>query len=156
MFRPRALPSVLNGEDVCSNRKPGPTAAKCKLSSSRKAWLGSHRAESPPDTPPGERPTSFFGEETRMRADKLFGASNNWVVRSNDGSAAILANDPHLQLMAPSIWVLSRLQWRDNSGKEHKTSGASLIGLPGTVTGHNSNIAWGVTNTGVDVHICTR
>ena len=31
--------------------------------------------------------------------------------------------------------------------------GASFVGVPGVVLGHNDNIAWGVTNTGADVQV---
>ena len=78
------------------------------------------------------------------------GASNNWVVgpsltRSNK---PILCNDPHLQLTAPSIWIMTHINIKDI---EEDLWGASFVGLPGIVIGRNSNIAWGVTNTAVDV-----
>ena len=72
------------------------------------------------------------------------GASNNWVVgpsltRSNK---PILCNDPHLQLTALSIWIMTHINIKDI---EEDLWGASFVGLPGIVIGRNSNIAWGVT-----------
>ncbi|MCW5958582.1 MAG: penicillin acylase family protein [Pyrinomonadaceae bacterium] len=75
-------------------------------------------------------------------------ASNNWVVsgkRTLDGKP-ILANDPHLDGTAPSIWYLSNL-----SSPKGRVSGVTFPGTPGIVLGHNEFIAWGATNLGPDV-----
>ncbi len=75
-------------------------------------------------------------------------ASNNWVVapwRSKSGGA-LLANDPHLRLTAPSIWILMELE-----APGFHAVGASFPGVPGIVIGRNDRIAWGVTNMGADV-----
>lgn len=75
------------------------------------------------------------------------GMSNNWVV---DGAKSVtgkplLANDPHLPLQMPSLWYESHLitpTWQ--------AAGVSLPGVPLIVIGHNTEIAWGVTNAFVD------
>lgn len=75
------------------------------------------------------------------------GGSNNWVVspaKSATG-AAILANDPHLGVSIPGIWLLMHLQ-----APGYNVIGASLPGLPGIVIGRNENIAWGFTNSFAD------
>jgi penicillin amidase len=75
-------------------------------------------------------------------------ASNNWVIapqRSATGRA-ILCDDPHLPLQVPAVWYLNHL-----SGGEYEVAGASLVGLPGVVVGHNRDIVWGVTNGMTDV-----
>lgn len=74
--------------------------------------------------------------------------SNNWVV---DGTRSVtgkplLANDPHLSIQMPSIWYEIGLH-----GAGFDVVGASLPGAPGVVIGHNSRIAWGMTNVGPDV-----
>jgi penicillin G amidase len=77
-------------------------------------------------------------------------ASNNWVIgaeRSGTGSP-ILANDPHLDLKVPSVWQLQVLHCE--SCNIHAKGGA-MPGIPGILTGHNHKIAWGVTNTMLDV-----
>ncbi len=78
----------------------------------------------------------------------LLEASNNWVLsgsRTKSGKP-LLANDPHLRLMSPGIWMFMELK----SPGFHAT-GVTFPGLPGVVIGHNDRIAWGVTNVGADV-----
>jgi penicillin amidase len=75
-------------------------------------------------------------------------ASNNWVIagsRTRSG-APILANDPHLDLYCPGIWLTFRLEWDGRWAQ-----GVACPGLPGLVIGHNERIAWGITNLGTDV-----
>jgi penicillin amidase len=70
-------------------------------------------------------------------------ASNNWVVsgsRTTTGKP-LLANDPHLQSSAPSIWYMVHL-----SMPGLRAAGVSVAGLPGIAIGHNEHIAWGVTS----------
>lgn len=83
-----------------------------------------------------------------MLARGAIPASNNWVIaphRSATGRA-ILCDDPHLPLQAPAVWYLNHL-----SAGDLDVAGASLVGLPGVVVGHNRDIAWGVTNGMTDV-----
>jgi len=75
-------------------------------------------------------------------------ASNNWVVsgeRSFSGKP-ILANDPHLPHMAPSVFHLIHL-----AGAGYDAIGASLPGVPFLILGHNRHTAWAVTNCQADV-----
>jgi penicillin amidase len=58
----------------------------------------------------------------------------------------ILANDPHLGITTPSIWILMHLKSANTD-----VIGASFPGFPGLLSGHNERIAWGVTNGGTDV-----
>jgi len=74
--------------------------------------------------------------------------SNNWVIngaRSVTGKP-LLANDPHLSPMMPSIWYENHLV-----GGDFAVTGASMPGIPGVVLGHNHRIAWGATNAYPDV-----
>ncbi|MCG3174520.1 MAG: Acyl-homoserine lactone acylase QuiP [Myxococcota bacterium] len=69
--------------------------------------------------------------------------SNAWVVgpsRTASGHA-ILCNDPHLAMQAPSVWYETRLH---SPGVD--VAGMGIPGLPGVVIGHNQRIAWGLTN----------
>ncbi len=69
--------------------------------------------------------------------------SNAWAAgagRSSDG-AALLANDPHIDLTVPGIWYLVDLQ----SPQLH-CAGAAIPGIPGIALGHNERIAWASTN----------
>jgi penicillin amidase len=75
-------------------------------------------------------------------------ASNNWVISGSHTATGkpLLCNDPHLQITTPSIWLLMHLECPDMS-----VVGATAVGLPGVTIGRNQDIAWGVTNTFVDV-----
>jgi penicillin amidase len=88
---------------------------------------------------------------------KLLGegvGSNNWVVdgtRTTTGKP-LLANDPHLDISMPSIWYANALHCSPVSDAcPYDVIGYTFPGVPGVVIGHNSRIAWGVTNTGPDV-----
>ena len=74
-------------------------------------------------------------------------ASNAWVLSGKHTKTGkpILANDPHLELAAPGIWFLVRMETPDLS-----LSGATAPGVPFLVLGHNSHIAWGFTTTHSD------
>jgi penicillin amidase len=80
--------------------------------------------------------------------------SNDWVVgpsRSASGHP-ILANDPHLAMMMPSIWYLAGLHCRPVSAAcPYDVVGVGFPGTPGIVLGHNARIAWGFTNVNPDV-----
>lgn len=68
--------------------------------------------------------------------------SNNWVVagaRTQSGRP-LLANDPHLDASLPSHWYLIAAR-----GPEQMVAGASLVGGPSVLAGHNGHLAWGLT-----------
>ena len=75
-------------------------------------------------------------------------ASNNWVVSGKHTASGkpLLANDPHLQASAPSIWYMVHL-----SAPGLRVAGVTAPGGPGVIIGHNDHIAWGMTNVGPDV-----
>jgi len=80
------------------------------------------------------------------------GASNNWVVagtRTRSGKP-LLANDPHLELTAPSLWYLAHLAL-GKSNAPVNVVGATLAGIPLVMLGRTDTLAWGFTNTGADV-----
>ncbi len=73
--------------------------------------------------------------------------SNNWAVSSNlTGADAILANDPHLSITVPAIWLGFQLV-----GPGENAVGVTFPGAPGVVLGHNPYIAWGATDSDVQV-----
>ncbi len=80
--------------------------------------------------------------------------SNSWVVsgaRSTTGKP-LLANDPHLGVSQPGVWIQNSLSCRTVSPTcPMNVSGYSFAGVPGVVIGHNADIAWGFTNLGPDV-----
>ncbi|NGO41205.1 penicillin acylase family protein [Streptomyces ureilyticus] len=80
--------------------------------------------------------------------------SNSWVIGGAHtiSGKPLLANDPHLSPSLPSVWYQMGLHCRSVSDKcQYDVSGYTFAGLPGVIIGHNQNIAWGMTNSGVDV-----
>jgi penicillin G amidase len=80
--------------------------------------------------------------------------SNNWAVSgalTADGRA-IVANDMHLAIRVPNTWYRASMEWPDpnNSAEPYRLIGVTLPGVPALVTGSNTHIAWGFTNTWAD------
>lgn len=73
--------------------------------------------------------------------------SNSWVVspEKTTNKKAWLANDPHLGLQLPSIWIEMHLK-----AGLFEVMGFSLPGSPGIIIGRNNSIAWGLTNGMID------
>lgn len=70
--------------------------------------------------------------------------SNNWVVAGSKTKSRkpILANDMHLGLNLPSLWIVMQLHSPDVN-----VMGYTFTGAPGIVEGLNDSIAWGFTNS---------
>lgn len=73
--------------------------------------------------------------------------SNAWAVagRLTTGGKPILANDTHLEYGIPATWHLVHLK-----APGLNVSGAALPGVPCVLSGHNEQIAWGITNLEAD------
>ena len=76
------------------------------------------------------------------------GASNAWAVAGERTATGkpILANDPHLGLMAPGLWV----SWPICPRRALRSSGPGIPGIPMPLLGHNGAVAWGLTTTNGD------
>lgn len=76
------------------------------------------------------------------------GGSNNWAAGPSKTASGkpILASDPHLGFVLPSVWYEIQL-----CAPGVNVYGVSLPGLPCVTIGFNQNIAWGVTNAATDV-----
>ena len=74
-------------------------------------------------------------------ASNVFGATKE---RSASGGS-ILANDPHFELSAPSLFYLARLQLKTGG-----IIGASVPGTPIILSGRNEKLAWGITASYLD------
>ncbi len=74
--------------------------------------------------------------------------SNAWAVAGSRAASGkpILATDPHLEFSIPSPWYLVHLK-----APGLDVTGATIIGLPAVIVGHNERIAWGATNLQFDV-----
>jgi len=97
-------------------------------------------------------PAAAFGKLLGGEASGL--GSNSWVVAGDHTAtgAPLLANDPHLGIQMPSVWYEIGLHCQPiGPDCAIDVVGASLVGTPGVVIGHNQRIAWGFTNLGPDV-----
>ena len=90
-----------------------------------------------------EQPKSLF----RLPSQTLAGASNVFAATKERSAAngALMANDPHFELSAPSLFYLARLQL-----KRGGAIGASVPGTPIILSGRNENLAWGITSSYLD------
>jgi penicillin G amidase len=80
--------------------------------------------------------------------------SNSWVVDGahSETGEPILANDPHLGVSLPGIWMQMGLHCRTvDDDCPLDVAGFTFSGVPGVIIGHNADIAWGFTNLGPDV-----
>ena len=70
--------------------------------------------------------------------------SNAWAVNGGAvaGGVAMLAGDPHLPQTIPSIWYQAAL-----AAPGLAVTGVTVPGLPGVLIGHNSHVAWSLTDT---------
>ena len=82
--------------------------------------------------------------------------SNSWVIggsRTQSGMP-LLATDLHLGVQMPSIWyevVLHAGTDTASGDRPFDAAGFSFAGVPGIILGHNSDIAWGLTNVNPDI-----
>jgi penicillin amidase len=119
----------------------------------------------PRDLPPSVRLPSGLAASTRgwSKATKgvlaLLGSppirgSNNWIVSPSLSATghALLANDPHLSLSAPSVFYMVQIDVTsgDEAADVH-AAGMAFPGIPGIVLGFNQNLAWGATTADYDV-----
>ncbi|TFF97104.1 MAG: penicillin acylase family protein [Promethearchaeota archaeon] len=112
----------------------------------------------------------FFLEPFFRRFEWGIG-SNNWVVGGANTTTGlpILCGDPHLMLMAPSVWYEAHLVCIDEEMEElrdprdpsikyyfkktYNSYGVSFPGTPVILIGHNEHCAWSETNVGSDSFI---
>ena len=86
------------------------------------------------------------------RAD-FASASNAWAAAPNRSAAGgtLLANDPHMDFTAPSLWYLARLQLTSGG-----VIGATIPGIPAILSGRSDALGWGITASyadDMDLHI---
>ena len=96
----------------------------------------------------GANPDKFHVLFPPVQGAYISPGSNAWAVSGThtaDGKP-MAANDPHLEYGIPGTWHLVHLKAPDLD-----VSGAALPGVPGVISGHNRQIAWGVTNLESDV-----
>jgi len=95
----------------------------------------------------GERSIATIGDGDAFGRNQIWtslsrSGSNSFVVhgdRAQSGSA-LIANDPHLGIFAPNVWILAGYQ-----SPNHHAVGLMFPGAPVINIGRNPNIAWGGT-----------
>jgi penicillin amidase len=113
----------------------------------------------PPAPPPEVVDLRARGPGPPHRALRLPGAesvragSNAWAVAGAHGAGGrgLLANDIHLRLAVPNIWYRASLAWTDAAGAARRVTGITLPGAPPVIAGTNGSVAWGFTNSYVDL-----
>ncbi len=73
--------------------------------------------------------------------------SNNWAVsgRLTSNGRALVANDMHLGHATPNIWYQARLRVTGDTPRD--LAGVTLPGAPFVISGSNTHVAWGYTNS---------
>ena len=73
--------------------------------------------------------------------------SNNWAVSGalTTTGRALVSNDMHLGHSVPNIWYQARL--RVDGAEMRDIAGVTLPGAPFVISGSNSQVAWGYTNS---------
>jgi penicillin amidase len=93
---------------------------------------------------------SFLSSNARLEKDTYNPrlGSNSWAVsgKKTKSGSPILANDPHLGLSFPCIWLEMQL-----SAPGMNVYGVSIPGAPAIIIGFNESVAWGITNGADDV-----
>lgn len=81
--------------------------------------------------------------ETTLPKPDPDNGSNNWAVSGSKTASgnAILANDTHLGLNLPSLWIMLQLH-----SPEVNVYGFTFTGAAGITIGFNDSISWGFTN----------
>jgi penicillin amidase len=110
--------------------------------------VGEFEADSPSQEPPATAIDPALVEWVSSFEAPPSVGSNSWVVSGEHTQSGqpILANDPHLTLMAPPVWYEMNLRTDDLSVR-----GVTFPGIPFVIIGENHAGAWGFTNTGTDV-----
>lgn len=94
----------------------------------------------------------LIGPALRKREER--GASNWWVIGGGKTASGkpILANDPHLGLDLPSVFMEAHIVSAESrNGATLNVVGSSVPGTPGIILGCNERQCWGLTTNPLDV-----
>lgn len=102
---------------------------------------------------PGLRDRQFAAADTAdpflwpLPHRDLAGASNAFAVAPDRAAAgaALLANDPHLGLSAPTLWYLARMELETGGA-----IGGTIPGIPVILAGRTERLGWGLTSAYLD------
>jgi len=107
-------------------------------------------AKQPSYTIPGYLDYAFLSANTVISESEWNPrlGSNSWAVSGAKTRSGfpILANDPHLNLSLPNVWMEMQL-----TAPGVNVYGVTIPGTPAIIIGFNEHIAWGITNGADDV-----
>ena len=106
-------------------------------------------AAAPPHAPPADSPVMQGLRALRRMTGQPAGepaGSNNWVMRAPLSAHALVANDPHLALQNPAIFMLMQV-----TTPTRNVGGVAFPGAPVIAIGHNDYLGWGNTVATFDV-----
>ncbi len=88
-----------------------------------------------------------FGPLNPVQPREMGGASNAWAAAPSRAAAgaSLLANDPHLDLSAPSVWYLARIDLRSGA-----VIGGTIPGMPAVLLGRSADLGWALTSSYLD------
>ncbi len=153
-YQPDLRPPILSDEEWRPGRAPAGSALPSSLAAAATAGDVARELSTP-----NARDAYAAVQQALDAVPELVGrgdgvGSNSWVVagsRTTTGGP-LLANDPHLGIGQPGIWIQNSLHCRAvGPACPLDVSGFSFAGVPGVIIGHNADIAWGFTNLGPDV-----
>ncbi len=136
---------LIGGTESWRPKQPIPVKALATLVNKQQATTNTANNDAMQQQP-------VLDQRASIDTNDLAPGSNAWVVagsKTSDGRA-ILANDMHLPLTVPNIWYRATLKYTDND-TNNMVSGVTLPGLPLIIAGSNNHVAWGYTNSYVDL-----
>jgi penicillin amidase len=156
-YRPDQHPPILSADEWQPGRAAAGSAVPSALASTLDAPASAGVVAG--TTTPGARSAYAAVDAALRMVPQLVGrgegiGSNSWVIAGSRTASGkpLLANDPHLAVGQPGIWIQNSLHCRTVSAQcPLDVSGFSFAGVPGVIIGHNDKIAWGFTNLGPDV-----
>ena len=100
-----------------------------------------------PQVQPDTRVSALDDPLSPLRAVAFAGASNSFAAAPARAAAggSLLANDPHLELTAPTIMYLARLELTTGG-----VIGATIPGIPAVLSGRSELLGWGITSAYMD------
>jgi penicillin amidase len=106
-----------------------------------------------PGVAPSMKPLDFALAPSELNAlspvaaPGMGGASNAWAAAPARSAAggSLLASDPHLDLTAPTIWYLARLDLQSGG-----VIGGTIPGVPAVLVGRSDRLGWGLTTAYLD------
>ncbi len=101
-----------------------------------------------PGVLPNAKPVQLAADPlSPFPARAMAAASNAWAAAPDRSAAggSLLANDPHLDFSAPTLWYLARLQLASGG-----VIGATIPGIPAILAGRSEKLGWAVTSSYMD------